>query len=325
MSASNINSKMYIKPDQTHWKGRIDSVDDSSQFRYHQVVKCIEFDELNDGKAPVLLGFSSDEGVRRNKGRVGASGGPNEFRSVIGSLCWQGDEAGFVDAGNITPENGNLEQAQEELGKAVHQLLMKRKKVFVIGGGHETAYGHYLGIAGFLKESNPEAKLGILNIDAHFDLREHDGIAHSGSPFLQAHEHAEVNDLDLKYFVYGINPHSNTKSLFNKAEELGVRFCTNREIQDREIPSLEKIRDFIESRTRIYLTVCLDVFKASIAPGVSATSWNGIDLDQALRVLEIVKESGKLISMDVSELNPVYDQEQRTAKIAGTFFSEWLS
>ena len=325
MSSSNIKTKNYQQPDLSHWNGRVDSEIDSTQFRYHQVVKCIDIDKIEEGIGPVLLGFSCDEGVKRNKGRIGASEGPNEFRSVIGSLSWHGNEEGFLDAGNIKPISDELESVQIELGNAVHQLLKKNKRTFVIGGGHETAYGHYLGIAAYLKEEYLNPKLGILNIDAHFDLREHNGKAHSGSPFLQAHEHAEQEELDLSYFVYGINRHNNTKSLFNRAEELGVRYCTNREVQDQEENSFKELEYFIKSRSHIYLTICLDVFKSSIAPGVSAVSWNGIDLKHALRVIDLVKQSGKLISMDVCELNPLLDQDHRTAKVAGTIFSEWLS
>ncbi|GAB5410311.1 MAG: formimidoylglutamase [Balneolaceae bacterium] len=284
----------------------------------------MEIDNIKEGNEVVLLGFSSDEGVKRNKGRTGASKGPDYFRESIGSLCWHSGEQGFSDIGNIKPFQEDLEEAQEELGKTVHHLLKKRKNVFVIGGGHETAFGHYLGVASFLKETQPDAKLGILNIDAHFDLREYHGIAHSGSPFLQAYEHAQENNLELKYFVYGVNRDNNTKALFNKAEELGAENCTNRNIQDWEMSSLENIRNFIQSRTHIYLTICLDVFKSSIAPGVSAPAWNGIDLEHALRVVELVKKSGKLLSIDVCELNPEFDENQKTAKLAGTLFSEWL-
>lgn len=324
MSSSSINPEYYQSPDPTNWKGRVDSEEDSDQFRLHQIVRCVELNKVDEGNEFILLGFSSDEGVKRNQGRIGASKGPDYFRETIGALCWHGAEKGFVDVGNIKPVQEDLEGAQSELGKTVCQLLTKAKKVFVIGGGHETAFGHYLGIASFLKETQPKAKLGILNIDAHFDLREHNGIAHSGSPFLQADEHAKEVGLDLSYFVYGINRDNNTKALFNKAEELGVTYCSNRDIQDQESNSLEQVKCFIESRTHIYLTVCLDVFDAAIAPGVSAPAWNGIKIENALRVLEMVKQSGKLVSMDVCELNPDLDVNYKTAKMAGTIFSEWL-
>ncbi|MEQ9264347.1 MAG: formimidoylglutamase [Balneolaceae bacterium] len=325
MNVSNINTDFYEVTNPDEWQGRVDSVTDLDQFRYHQVVHCTDINHVKDEFELALLGFSSDEGVKRNQGRTGAAGGPAAFRKAISSLCWQGEESGFQDVGNIFVPDGRLEEAQLELGKAVHYLLGNGIKPFIIGGGHETAYGHFSGIASFLMETNPEAKLGILNIDAHFDLRPHNGIPHSGSPFLQAFEYAQQEDFDLDYFVYGINPANNTKSLFRTAEELGVGFCTNREIQDKEEESLNRVESFLRSRTHIYLTVCLDVFKASIVPGVSAPAWNGIELQHALRVFDLVKKSDKMLSMDICELNPSLDQDQKTAKLAGSLFSEWLS
>lgn len=318
-----MNSKLYKPSHPSVWSGRIDSETDYDQFRYHQVVKCTELNEIAAGNEVVILGFESDIGVERNGGRIGAAKGPDYFRSIIGSLCWHGDSGGFIDAGNIKPEK-DLEAAQQELGKVVFYLLEKKKRPFIIGGGHETAFGHFKGVTDFLIKHNPGAKLGILNIDAHFDLRSYENGAHSGSSFLQAHDYVKENKLDLKYFVYGINPNNNTKSLFNKAHELDAMYSTNQEIIKHELDALQKLKTFLQSRTHIYLTVCLDVINSAVAPGVSAPAWNGIRLSHAQNVIDIVKNSGMLMSMDVCELNPEYDEYGKTARVAGTLFSEWV-
>lgn len=324
-NALNFNSKLYQSIKSEIWSGRIDSETDFEQFRYHQVVKCLELDKISTTKQHVILGFTSDIGVKRNGGRTGASDGPYYFRKAIGSLCWHGNEDGFIDAGNIIPEHDDLETAHQELGKSVHHILESNNTPFVVGGGHETAFGHFLGISSFLRQHNPSAKLGILNIDAHFDLRPHNGVPHSGSPFLQAHEHAKQIDLDLSYFVYGINQDNNTKSLFRKANELGTDYCLNNEILNDEKESLSKAQKFIKERDFIYLTICLDVFESGIAPGVSAPAWNGLKLKHALNVIHLLKRSGKIISADICELNPKYDSENNTAKTAGILFSTIIS
>lgn len=317
-----MSEPTYIPPDPGNWLGRIDSKHDTNSYRWHQVVQCIPIDHISESEVYALLGFECDEGVARNHGRIGAKGGPNHFRSAVGSLCWHGTESGFADVGNIKPVSNDLEKAQEELGKSVKNLLDHQKKPLIIGGGHETAFGHFLGVSSFLKESIPDAKLGILNIDAHFDLRPyHDG-AHSGSPFLQALEHAFTLELDLEYFVHGINPQNNTQSLFETAEKWGVGFNTNQEVIKGDKSAKKKLRRFVDSRTHIYLTICLDVFDTSIAPGVSAPAWHGIQLQHALDVIKLLKKSGKLVSMDICELNPVYDQENKTAKLTGMLVAE---
>lgn len=318
-----FKSTLYRASDSSLWKGRLDSETDRSQFRYHQVVKVKDLSSSLPVNETTLLGFSSDVGVKRNGGRTGAANGPDYFRYSIGSLCWH-SKHDFSDVGNIHPIDDDLETAQQELGKTVHLLLREGNTPIVIGGGHETAFGHYLGIADFLKETEPDCKIGILNIDAHFDLRPHNGVAHSGSPFLQAHEHAKENNIDLKYFVYGINRDNNTSLHFKTSEALDVLYCENIQVMNSESECLKSVEQFMHSRTHIYLTICLDVFKASVAPGVSAPAWNGIDLIHALNVIELVKQSGKLLSADICELNPTFDEHKKTGKLTGSLFSKLI-
>lgn len=319
-----MNDQFYRETDPKIWAGRVDGQGNPAQLRFHQIVDCIS---LSEGEIPskrVMIGFASDTGVKRNQGRPGASKGPDHLRKTIGSLSWQEPEFRVSDLGNIFPGNNELEKAQRILGDQVREILRKGKKLIVIGGGHETAYGHYLGIAGYLKQTDPDARLGIVNIDAHFDLRPVEEAAHSGSPFLQAHEHAKIEKLDLKYFVYGINPDNNSAALFNKAKDLDTAYCTNREVTEQEETSLQKLKEFVNGRTHIYLTVCLDVFDASVAPGVSAPAWNGIRLNDALKVIDLIRSQDKIISADICELNPDMDIDNRTARTAGTLFSQLI-
>lgn len=317
-----MNKSGYTSPKPELWSGRVDSHTEESGFRWHQVVHCENIQNISENEEVALLGFACDVGVARNNGRIGAAKGPDHFRETVGNLCWHGQTKGFLDVGTIKPNEENLELGQKVLGESIHQLLKHQKLPCVIGGGHETAFGHYLGIASFLKNSAPAAKLGILNIDAHFDLRPYDQGAHSGSPFLQALDDAEQNELDVAYFVHGINPHNNTRSLFETSEKRNVGFNTNDEVIRGNKSAKKKLQRFLDSRTHIYLTICLDVFAASIAPGVSAPAWNGIQLQHALEVIKLVKSYNKLLSMDICELNPKYDVQNLTAKTAGILFAE---
>jgi formiminoglutamase len=71
--------------------------------------------------------------------------------------------------------------------------------VVVLGGGHETSYGHFLGYA------QASRKVEILNWDAHTDVREPlEGKGHSGSPFRQALEHR--SGACRRYSVAGVQP-----------------------------------------------------------------------------------------------------------------------
>ncbi|MCT9846979.1 arginase family protein, partial [Leclercia adecarboxylata ATCC 23216 = NBRC 102595] len=66
---------------------------------------------------------------------------------------------------------GELEAGQAELGTVVSGLLNAHDLAVVLGGGHETAYASYQGLVGS-KHVGEKTRIGILNLDAHFDLRE---------------------------------------------------------------------------------------------------------------------------------------------------------
>ncbi|MDS8610512.1 arginase family protein, partial [Streptococcus pneumoniae] len=76
----------------------------------------------------------------------------------------------------------------------------------VLGGGHETAYGHYLGLKSSLQ---PDEQLAVINLDAHFDLRPYDQTGpNSGTGFRQMADHAKEESKDFPYLILGIQEHS---------------------------------------------------------------------------------------------------------------------
>jgi len=66
----------------------------------------------------------------------------------------------------------------------------------------------------------------------------------------------------------------------------------------------------------VYLSMDLDGFCSSIAPGVSAPSPLGFQPDVALKTIAFLAQSQKLVSVDIVELNPCYDHDNATARLA---------
>ena len=103
--------KNYKTIDKTVWQGRIDSETNFDAFRWHQWVEEIDLsdDSLNQytGKLGfAFIGFCCDEGVKRNKGRIGAAKGPKSIRRELANLpCCFSKEVKLFDAGNISCEN----------------------------------------------------------------------------------------------------------------------------------------------------------------------------------------------------------------------------
>lgn len=291
------------------WQGRIDPERDSP--RWHQ---CIQTLSMDSQPGIVLLGFASDEGVRRNQGRVGAVNGPLAIRKALANLAWHRQGPAY-DAGDVLCADGDLESAQARLGHNVCALLDAGHLPVVLGGGHEVAFGSWQGIAEHLAGGMP--RIGIINFDAHFDLRDPAYARSSGTPFAQIAEQCAARGWPFAYACLGVSRASNTRALFQRAAELDVLVREDREIREASLTAIStELQSFIASCDAIYLTIDIDVLPACEAPGVSAPAARGVPLALLEPLLETVRDSGKLRLVDLAELNPEYDIDARTAKVA---------
>jgi formiminoglutamase len=283
----------------------------------------------------VLLGFSCDEGVRRNLGRFGAADGPGHLRNTLKKIPWNFKKnIPLWDAGTICCCDDNLEKAQELLGETVAALRAYGAFVIVLGGGHELAWGHFqglikthpnpIGISSSQDDERPS--IDVINFDAHFDLRPlfPNNKGSSGSSFRQIHDYCQENKIASRYACLGIQPSSNTSDFFEYAEAIKTYYVLAEEMIHQPHRVHESLGAWLASTKKIYLTLCLDVFAAAFAPGVSAPQALGLSPHTLLPFFRQVLESGKVIGFDVAELNPIYDQDSHTAKLAASFILEVL-
>jgi formiminoglutamase len=291
------------------WSGREDTEEKGDARRWHHVVR--PFDADVDGGA-VLIGFPCDEGVRRNGGRMGAAGGPATLRAALSNLPHL-DEPALADAGDVCGPADSLEAAQAKLGEAVARVLKQGALPLALGGGHEIAWGTFQGIAA----AQRHVRLLIVNLDAHFDLREA-GQGNSGTPFRQIHDWCAGGNLPFEYRVLGISHYANTRALFDRAAAFGVRYWLDEALQSESgLAGAEAaLRVEFANFDAVYLTVCLDVLAAAVAPGVSAPGVLGVPLAHVERLIDLVTGSGKLIAADIAEFNPQYDRDGMTARVA---------
>ena len=190
--------------------------------------------------------------------------------------------------------------------------------VVVLGGGHETAYGHFLGYVG------AGSDVRILNWDAHPDVREpswresadaaerRDG--HSGSPFRQAIVHSSGRC--RHYRVAGLAPWSSAADHIKWIREAGGRV---------DFLSVELERQLLEDATGLYaetspemVSFDLDAVEAGAAPGVSAPAALGMKPGSWLAAAREAGRHPTVRSVDVVELCPDHDVEQRTARLAAS-------
>jgi len=295
------------------WSGRTDTEDGKAGERWHQRISPLQLDS-KPGIA--ILGFASDEGVRRNKGRIGAAKGPRILRLAMASLPATFD-APLYDAGNVKIEKEDLESAQSMLGARVTELLSGGHFPLVLGGGHEIAFGSYQGIARWMREEQRDKSLGIINFDAHLDLRVPAPKGSSGTPFYQIAEQSEINGRPFHYLCVGAADSTNTPALYNRADELGAKVIRDREITSWNLEKVQaQIQEFIDGVDFVYLTVCLDVLPAAVMPAVSAPAGRGVPLELLEPLLDTVLESNKVCLADIAEFNPYFDIEDHAARTA---------
>jgi formiminoglutamase len=277
-----------------------------------QLVTDLQIKKRQDTKI-ALLGYAVDAGVISNGGRSGAKDGPDSIRKMLGPLANHVNETTLVyDYGNIVVEDDDIDAAQLLMRDTIFTCLQENHLPVILGGGHDAAYPHYLGIQKHIETTGQT--VGIINFDAHFDLRPlTDGKGHSGSPFLQI---ANQFSNSFNYLVLGIQKASNPKTLFKTASSLNCNFL---EIEQFNIAHWDLVKNsitnFIGSVDKVYVSIDLDGFSSAYAPGVSAPSPLGFTPEIVWKALEEIIQSNKLLSVDIVELNPAYDQDNATARL----------
>lgn len=308
-------TKNYRSADSTIWTGRTDGTG-PAHLRWHQIIECIDLHSTDTlaGKY-VFLGFPVDEGVQRNKGRVGAAAGSLSLRKTLVNLPVQREYAvNLADAGDIVCVDNDLESAQTALAEAVAIIIEKGGFPIVLGGGHEVTYGHYCGV-----KTAKKGKIGVINFDAHFDLRTpEEGVPTSGTGFYQIATDEQAAGSHMDYLAIGIQRISNTEALFDTAYNFDADYIEAKDFHYLNNSFIEyKLQNFLDRIDHLYISIDLDVFAAAYAPGVSATAFNGLIPDNYFKLaLNQLMASPKFTSIDFAELNPIYDIDNRTAKLA---------
>ncbi len=300
-----------------NWGGRTDTEDGQDGLRWHQVIA-----KNPHHSDPALLGFPCDLGVANNKGRTGASAGPNALRDALANCAWHKDGQLF-DAGNIDVDN-DLPASQQRYASALADLLKQHKLVVGLGGGHEIGWASYLGLA----TAYPHKRIGIINIDAHFDLRKPAPLSSSGTPFWQVAKHCEQQGKPFHYACLGVSESANTRALFKVADSYNCPYlldyqCSIEAAKDKLAPMLADIE-------LLYLTICLDAFPAAMAPGVSAPSALGVQPHFAIELLQFLSNARSQYHfewplIDIAELNPRFDIDNRTAKLGARLVFEGVN
>jgi formiminoglutamase len=266
----------------------------------------------------VLIGFPQDEGVRRNQGRAGAADAPDAIRQWLYRLTPCDLPASIdlavrppLDLGNVRIA-GDLEQSQRDLAAVVAAVLRAEGVPVILGGGHETAYGHYLGYVAAGK------KVGIVNLDAHLDVRPvlPEG-GHSGSPFRQALEHPQHPLAGSHYVCVGAQPHAVSRDHVRYLRERGGTIRWFAEVAGTLVRHLEAVSQRLaDEGCQVYVSVDADAVQTADVPGVSAPNPLGLRGQEVIAAARHAGVAPKVASFDLVEINPRLDHDGRSARWA---------
>ena len=318
--------------DMSQWTGRAEPFETARARYWYQLAQ--PYEDQNIG----LIGFACDQGVRRNQGRVGARAAPPLIRRAFATLPviaelqqrFDGQLSTLLgDAGDIHCDDNDgfaestLEQAQLKYADAVSTIVKQGSLPIGLGGGHAIAYGSFLGLWQALENTsettistNTAPTIGIINFDAHLDIRQSD-VATSGTPFRQVSEHLDAQGQPFHYCCIGVSRFSNTAALFDRAKQLGVQVISDEDCHYQPWDTLaEQVESFVSQVDIVYLTIDMDCLPSSVVPGVSAPAAFGIELGFVERMVKTIMESGKVRMADIAEINPTFDIDSRSCKVA---------
>lgn len=280
-----------------------------------------------------LIGAPMDLGADRR----GVDMGPSAIRyaDITDKLQALGHEVDNVDSIAVPePETRSpgdprlkyLEQivgAANELARRVEQHLAQGSLPIILGGDHSISLGSISGAA------NALGKLGVIWFDAHADFNTAETSPSGNIHGMILAALAGYGDPRLVN-VAGKGPHLDPKRIvivgardLDRGEcellrQAGVHVRTMTDIDRRGMGDVtrEAIALATEGANAMHVSFDMDVVDPTEAPGVGTPVHGGITYREAHLAMELVADSGRLRSLDLVEVNPILDRENRTALLA---------
>lgn len=267
-----------------------------------------------------VLGAPFDAGTQW---RSGARFGPRAVReaSTLFSFGHAGaydheDDATYlpgsvsiVDMGDADIVHTDTEKSHANIESGVRAALAAQALPVVIGGDHSVNIPCIRAFSGPEYEGKP---FHILQIDAHLDfVDERHGVRHGhGNPMRRAAEQDYVTGLTQ----VGIrNVSSTAKEGYSDARAMGSRIISVRQARRMGVEALVAN---VPQGAPLYITIDIDAFCPSIAPGTGTPSHGGFLYYEVLEVLQAVARRNPVIGLDLVEVAPDYDPTGSTAILA---------
>ncbi|AGW93412.1 SpeB arginase/agmatinase/formimionoglutamate hydrolase SpeB [Ralstonia pickettii DTP0602] len=276
---------------------------------------CLDWDAIDADVA--VIGAPFDCGTQW---RAGARFGPRSIREAStlfsfghsGAYDFEDDvvympasEVRMVDIGDADMVHTNTEKSHANIEYGVRKILKAGALPVVLGGDHSINIPCIAAFEG-------QEPFHVVHIDAHLDfVDERHGVRHGhGNPLRRAAEKSVVSGMTQ----IGIrNVSSTAREGYAQAREMGSDIISVRQLRKLGI---QGVLDRIPKGVRYYLTIDIDGFDVSIAPGTGTPSHGGLTYYEGLELFAGLAEQGEVVGMDLVEVAPDYDHTGSTAILA---------
>ncbi|KJC52494.1 arginase [Bradyrhizobium sp. LTSP857] len=284
---------------------------------------CLEWDKLDADVA--VLGVPFDMGTQY---RPGARFGPRAIReaSTLFSFGHGGaydheddvtylplDKVRIVDVGDVDIIHTDTSRSHTNAEAAVRKILERGALPVVLGGDHAVNIP-------CVRAFSEHGPIHIVQIDAHLDFVDvrHGVREGHGNPMRRAAEQAHVTGLTQ----IGIrNVSSTAREGYEDARARGSTILSVR--QARKLGA-EGVLDKIPRGVRYYVTIDIDGFDPSIAPGTGTPSHGGFQYYEVMEILQGLAKRGDVVGIDLVEVAPAYDPSGVTSILAAQVLMNFL-
>jgi len=259
-----------------------------------------------------ILGIPFDEAV---SGRKGACRGPKAIRECFPFYSvydWDRDfelNVPIVDLGDLTLSHKSIETAHSQITSAMKNILTIGLHPILIGGDHSITYAAITAI------KNSE-HIGVINFDAHLDVRETYDQITSGTPFRRLIDDEVIHPKNL--VEIGLQNFKNAKLYRKFAKEMEVSLVSLNQIRIQGVQMTVNavLKRLIPNVEGIWISIDIDCVDQGFSPGVSNPSSYGMTPWELVDMIRLLALHPKIMGMDLVEMSPRHDFQGTTANLA---------
>lgn len=228
-----------------------------------------------------------------------------------------GGEVRIVDLGDADIIHTKTEESHANIEYGVRRILDAGALPVVIGGDHSI---NIPCINAFSDYGAAKGPIHVVQIDAHLDFvdERHGVTAGHGNPMRRAVEKDYVSGMTQ----LGIrNVSSTAKEGYEDARSRGSDILSVRQVRKL---GTEAVLERIPACARYYVTIDIDAFCPSIAPGTGTPSHGGFLYYDVLEVLQGLSKRGDVVGIDLVEVAPAYDPSESTQILAAQLLLNFI-